>query len=416
MESPSDAVKRQLVEYVKKNGEDLGFTKFFWRECEPLPRDIELFTIFAKAVRDRAKGVLTTDALRQLGVGLGTISSYSKLNVMPKLAHYLKAFLELGQPVSGHVWLTTDCTHGQALPVGQFIQVPLALKEWKSAEMVIHQLREIGEAKPVESKEYVFGFFLGIMIGDAAKKKQGRGHRHVALVLSKRYDTNLRIGQYACVCGQALGLRMHRVKDIERRRDKPFGFYQWTSQSSPLVDWLFHVALGLKEGELTTYHPIRADWAIEAPLEFRRGLIQGISESDGSVSVASQEVEFWIGPNWNWMIKLLGTFDLKGFANREAVTLSKSQAIASFRVPVFSEILRTVRYQRLELMAMSRRLERKERLPVEIRNRVMDLRREGLSVPKIVESIARSYGLLISFEAAQRWARKADGEAAHVRC
>ena len=34
---------------------------------------------------------------------------------------------------------------------------------------------------------------------------------------------------------------------------KPNGFYEWISQSSPLVDWIFNVALGLKDGELTTY-------------------------------------------------------------------------------------------------------------------------------------------------------------------
>ena len=114
-------------------------------------------------------------------------------------------------------------------------------------------------------------------------------------------------------------------------------------------------------------------------------MIQGVAESDGSVALASQQVEFWIGPNWDWMIRLLQALGLRGFKNREAVTLSKSQAIASYNVPIFSDKLRTVRYQKLELMATSRRLDKTDRLPIDVRNLVVELRKEGLSVPRFVE-------------------------------
>ena len=60
---------------------------------------------------------------------------------------------------------------------------------------------------------------------------------------------------------------MHRIEDFPRPKNKPHGFYTWVSQASPLIDWLFNVALGLKDGELTTYDPIRADWMLLAPGE-----------------------------------------------------------------------------------------------------------------------------------------------------
>jgi len=252
---------------------------------------------------------------------------------------------------------------------------------------------------------YLFGFLLGMIIGDAAKSKQGRGHRHIGLVLSKKYDTNLRLGDFTCECAQHFGLRMSRKKDQAQREGKPNEFYEWASQSSPFIDWIYHIALGLAEGELTTYDPIHLDWAIDSPVEFRTGLIQGIAESDGSVSIASQAVEFWIIPNWDFLIRLLATFGLHGFRNREAVSLSKNQAIESFKVPVFSEHLQTVRYQRLKRMATTRRLTKQERLPHEARETVKRLAVEGFSIPSIVEKFAISHGLLISFEAAQRWAR-----------
>jgi hypothetical protein len=245
-----------------------------------------------------------------------------------------------------------------------------------------------------------------MFIGDAHKPKQGHAHRNVHIVLSKKYETNLRIGDFTTFCANQLGLRMQRNPDIPKPQDKPNGFYVWVSQSSPFNDWIFNVVLGLEDGQHTTYDELKMDWALTAPLDFRLGLIHGIAESDGSVSVASQTVEFWVIPDWDFIIKLLATFGLKGFRNREAVSMVKSQAINSFKVPIFAPHLRTVRYSLLELMASTRKLEKKERIPQDIRSEIMRLAAEGLSIPTIVVEIARNKKLLVSFEAAQRWAMK----------
>jgi hypothetical protein len=201
---------------------------------------------------------------------------------------------------------------------------------------------------------------------------------------------------------------MERRPDKPKPTNKPFGFYQWASQSSPLFDWIFNSCIGLKDGQNTTYDPINAEWVFDSPKEFRVGLIQGIAESDGSVNLSAQEVEFWVLPDWEFMIKLLSTFGLHAFRNREAVSLAKSQAIESFKVPVFAPHLRTARYRKLELMATTPKLERTDRIPLEIRATILRLAKEGYSVPKIIEVVATDHNLLLSFEAAQRWARKSD--------
>ena len=169
MEHSSGELNERLVDHVLRKGADLGFTKYFWKKCEPLPRDIEHYSGFVKAVRDRASGLEPKGHSRQVGVGFGSIRSWSTLEVMPKLAHYLKALLEFGEPTRGRVWLTTSCTHGQAIPIGQFVQVPIVLKSWEDAESVLDQLKGTGEIAPPQMQMYMFGFFLGIMIGDAAK-------------------------------------------------------------------------------------------------------------------------------------------------------------------------------------------------------------------------------------------------------
>lgn len=405
MEPSSEAdLKKRLADYVVKNGTDLGFTKFFWRGCEPLPRDVEQYSKFASIVSDDAKGIRPGPI--RMGVGLGVASSWASQEVMPKLAHYLKALIKLGPPSSGRVWLTTECSHGYANPIGQFVQVPERIESWMDVERVLSQLRPLETLSTQFSLAYIFGFFVGMMIGDAHKPKQGRGHRNVHLVLSQRYDTNVKIGDFTALCARNIGLRMERGKDIPKPDDKPFGFYEWVSQSSPLIDWIFNVVLGLNNGQHTTYDPVRMDWALEAPADFRLGLLHGIAESDGSVAVASQTVEFWVIPDWDFMIKLLATFGLRGFRNREAVSLVKSQAIESFRIPAFAPHLRTVRFSRLELMATTPRLEKRDRLPEDVRSEIMRLASEGLSIPRIVVEIAESKKLLVSFEAAQRWAMK----------
>ena len=395
-----------MCDYILKRGADLGFTKCFWRECEPLSYDVDQYEKFVTALQLVSKGIKQTEIADQLDINHNSINKWTHLMQMPKLGHFLKAYLTLGIPKQGRVWLTLEQTHGHAVPAGQFIEAPQSIASWQDVEVVIEQIKPIEHEAIGFNRIYLFDFLLGMILGDANKSKQGRGHRHIGLVMSKKYETNEKIGNFTCQCAKDVGLRMERRKDHPKPFGKPHEFYEWTSQSSPLIDWIYYIALGLKDGQHTTYDPVQMDWAIESPKDFRVGLIQGIAESDGSVSIASQTVEFWIIPNWDFMIRFLATFGLHAFRNREAVSLVKSQAIASYGVPVFSDYLQTVRYQRLRLMATTPRLDKEDRVPEEIRREIIQLRKQGYSVPKIVETIAQTRNLLVSFEAAQRWARK----------
>ena len=411
-EVSADKWKKSLISYVLEHGDDLGFTRHFWKGCEPIEADIIQYWKFTSAVQLADEGCNNGQISVNVRASSTAIYYWRHLIKLPKLAHYLKAFLGLGVPPEGCRWLSMECAHGYGIPIGVFLSVPLEINSWSQVADLLEQLPHLGEAPAQHSREYLIGFLLGILIGDAAKgkSKHGSSHRHIGLVLSKKYDTNLLIGEFSSLCARSVGLRMHRIEDFHRPKNKPNGFYAWVSQASPLIDWIFNVALGLKDGELTTYDPIRADWMLLAPREFRVGLIQGIAESDGSVSIASQTVEFWVDPHRDLLEKLLALEGLKAFRSRQALAITKSQAIASFAVPIFNPTLRTVRYKRHELMATAQRLDREERVPEHLRKEIMTLRRQGLSVPTIVERLAEFRGVLVSFEAAQRWAKKARPE------
>ena len=384
--------KQKFVDYLLQHGTRLEFKRYFWKGCEPLPSDVTYFRRFVEEFTEPTMWINY---------------DHIQLRKMPKLAHFLKAMILLGKPQEGFVWLTLEQSHGHAVPVGQFVQVPISIERWDDVATVISQIVPRTPSKGEFTRPYLFGFLVGMILGDGHKPKQGHSHRHLSLVLSKKYDSNLRIGDFTSYCANQFGLRMNRSNDLPKPPHKPFGFFVWNSQSSPFLDWIFNVVMGLEDGQNTTYDAVNMDWALESPEDFRIGLIQGIAESDGSVSISGQEVEFWVLPDWDFMIKLLATFGLRGFRNREAVSLAKSQAIASFNVPVFAPHLRTIRYERLELMAKTKKLARVERLPEDVREEITRLASGGHSVPTIVQEIARTKKLLVSFEAAQRWAKKA---------
>ena len=133
---------------------------------------------------------------------------------------------------------------------------------------------------------------------------------------------------------------MHRVGGEPKRKGKPLGFFEWGSQASPFVDWMFNVLLGLKDGERTTYDAAKMDWALESPEEFRRGLVQGIAE-------------FWIGPNWNFFGAISGTFGVRSSQNRQALSVAKRQIANLARIPPFAPQLSTVRDLWFEKLAIA---------------------------------------------------------------
>jgi hypothetical protein len=279
-----------------------------------------------------------------------------------------------------------------------------AIRGGKDIQIVLSSLAPIQGPDLKFSKEYIFGFLLGVTVWDAAKKRQQNWHRHLSSQLSKRYDTSVRIGNFICECANAFGLRMRRMPDRAPYGQNPNGFFVWESQSSPLVDWIFNICLGLQDNESTTYNPIKMEWALSGPEDFRKGLVQGLAESDGSVNVSGQEVEFWIRPSWDFVEDLLKTFGISSFRSREALAISKSQVTKALAVPIFSPHLRTVGYQKFVQLANAKHIARGKRLPAEIRREISRLAGERLSIPAISEKIMVSFNIILTFEAVQRWA------------
>ena len=398
--------RARILNHISKHGQDTSFTEFFWKGCEPHPYELERYPLYAQVLALVSAGSSIDMTARVTGVNPHSVRTWTRFEQMPKLAHYLCSYLRLGRPREGWTWLSVNNSSGHAIPLGPVVQVPRMISNWEEVAEVLAQLKPL-EPLPVGlSREFLFGFLVGMLIGDSAKSRSKNWHRHVGLVLSMGYDTNKRIGDLTCICARSLGWRMHPTKDQPKPSHKPHGFYQWVSQASPLVDWIFNVVLGLKDGEVTTYDPVKMDWALSAPEDFRRGLIQGTAESDGSVSIASQAVEFWIEPSRDFFMELLLTFGVKSFKNRQALTVTRSQVPRLGDVPAFSPLLKTARYARFQKLLDARHIDRGKRVPAEIRDFMLN-NPESLPVPEVSERVLDQFGVLLSFETVQRWARKA---------
>jgi hypothetical protein len=141
------------------------------------------------------------------------------------------------------------------------------------------------------------------------------------------------------------------------------------------------------------------------PGDFRCGLVQGVAESDESVSVASQTVEFWVEPDWDFFGRLLQTLGVKPFENCQSPSVTNGEVIKVGRVPPFSPALQAFRYLRFHELLGARHIGHCKRITSEIRAFIMNSSR-GLSVPQVSERVVDRFGVVVSFEAVERWLRK----------
>ena len=143
-EASADDWKEKLTSYVIEHGDNLDFTRYFWKGCEPIEADIIQYWKFTTAIRLSHAGCQKGQISADVRASSTSIHYWRHLTKLPKLAHYLKAFLELGVPPEGCRWLSMECTHGYGIPIGEFLRVPLEINSWSQMSDVLGQLPSEG--------------------------------------------------------------------------------------------------------------------------------------------------------------------------------------------------------------------------------------------------------------------------------
>lgn len=238
-------------------------------------------------------------------------------------------------------------------------------------------------------------YFLGWMVGDGVKNPGSRRYltMRFRLHLTRKHPDNIPLGEYVMDCLRMLGVNCARYKNGRPRRKVPNGYYAWGSSFSSVVGWLFTACLGLKEGQLTTKHPVRMNWLLHASREARIWFLRGLADSDGNVDFHHRTVEIATSPNTAFVRELFESLGIhaRGWINREGYGYVRISYADAFAISIFNPSVMTYRRQLLEKLANA--IVFRGRWPNWLDSRILDLARKGLSDREISETILDESGV-----------------------
>jgi hypothetical protein len=395
------------LDYLEKNKGSLDFIEYFYG-IHKSKNDLEEINNFIEALKHRKDGKTNQEISVILNIPKTKVNRWISERKFPNLIWFLKFFLKMGLPEKNTKWLSINSTKG-GIFTGPWIEVPDKISDFRDLIKVINQLKPLPEFydKIRDFKEYnkltarinLFAFVLGVLIGDSSKhaiKRKRRVTRRITLRLSKRYKSNERFGEFTSMCINSMGLRMKRRKDCPAGRSNPYPFYTWASQSSPLIQWVFNVCLGMKDHELTTYDSIKSDWIQYTPREFKAFFLQGLAESDGFIDFSSCQAGIITNPNTDFIKKLLDSLDMtsaKRFFSASRLWSLMININDSYRLPLFNPVIQSYRYKKMEKLYKAERVS--GHWPEWLRNEINFYIKKGLSGTELVEKIIDKHNILV---------------------
>jgi transposase-like protein len=329
-------------------------------------RGREQLDSFCEFVHLHQQGVGVEEIARRLALHRSTVAEWREGTDQSYIIRALKDTIA-NTPREGWKLLPMHLKSGGGEPSG-WMQVPVRIQSYADVLGVIGQLRPLEktyERAPIfglardqidAMRPVLFAYLLGVMIGDSGKLG-GVQNRYASmnldLQLTKKHQTNERLGEFTCVCANSLGLVMDRKRDkpptgATRHSREPTPAFRWISERSPLFAWIFSTCLGLQWEETTTTHKLRMNWVFGTPVAFRTRLIQGVADSDGCVKRYVVEIESV--PNTHFLVEILRSLGMTtahvGYENGvpEKVRMNTKQALM---LPIFNEHVRSYRYQKM---------------------------------------------------------------------
>ena len=308
-------------------------------------------------------------------------------------------------------------------PDSRWIAVPPTISDFQEIVSVIEQREPTEESFSTaisfgySSKEELlrdrvdmFGFVLGVMLGDASKPVKGTTRfpsMTVSLTLSKDKPNSFRFGEFTTLCNNAsLGLSMHRIADAPSStgRYTDAECYRWLSPASPLLGWVFRVCMGLKEGETTTYDLVRMDWIFDAPRDFRVSFLQGMAESDGWVDAGSDVVIFVSSPNDRFFGTLLTSLKISHrLYHQRHANIIAIPTESGLGLPIFSARIRSNNYEEMRTMATAKTFPSRRPLPDYFLTKIRPILLNTLTYNQMCLEIAEITGYKISSPSVKKY-------------
>lgn len=277
-----------------------------------------------------------------------------------------------------------------------FIQVPINIQNWRQIQEVLGQISPLQNEHMQQwqqrfetlSQDAAFAYILGVMVSDAAKPQTGFTSTKMDLRLSKKYSWSEQFGEATSFYLGQVGIFSEKGPDRDSSAG-PRTCYSWASENSPLLTWISQSCLGLKPHERTTYHPIKANWLLTSPREFRLKFLQGLNDGDGSASIKDQTLSNTCGPNIPFVRQLLQTFKIGSSKDSQRIKITRQECIMlAAKLPFFLHA--TERQRNADKLAEMMRIRREENprfIPKEVIAEVHRLKRQGLSNGTIAEQV-----------------------------
>ncbi|MFQ6020895.1 MAG: hypothetical protein ACE5J4_02660 [Candidatus Aenigmatarchaeota archaeon] len=311
--------------------------------------------------------------------------------------------------------LSINSTRGGKF-IGPWVKVPEKIKNYNDIKFVLKQLKPLSKAFKRAKifnvndldiiKVQTFAYFLGVMVGDASKdgiKRKSRITRRIGLTLTKRHASNERFGEFVSFCANCLGLRMNRIKDTPKGKRNTHPFFRWSSQSSSLLEWIFTICLGLATDQLTTYSPIKADWLLNTPKNFRVWFLQGLADSDGYVDFNSFQAGIISQPNTYLIRNIIESLDIRNSTkvlregNLEAVIISIEDA---YKIPLFNPLVNNYRYIQMKKLATAQKLH--WHMSEELSNKIKEYLYSGLRGTSLIKKLLETENIRVRAKAIRR--------------
>jgi len=340
---------------------------------------------YLKAIELAINGVNYKEISKLCVVPLPTVNGW--LNGRKPYLILLSQSLPIKKPPYGK-WLPLRIKT-YAKPI-DFIIVPEKISNYND---IVFLLKQLSIEDDLESKEKALGYVMGMLVSDLSKPKGYDISHQALLALTRRYNWNLEIGNSLCLYFKKIGIKAKRIKDNDKiRKREPHGTFRWISEKTPFITWLIRVCLGLKKNEVTTFDKVNMKWILKTPTTFRKAFIQGICDGDGSAH-NFRRVEISCDPNQKFIIELLKTFKIKSRIDGDSVVIiNNTSLLRASEIPVFMHAK-----GRVHKLDKIRKMIQNPQKPgngsnVKIRERIIELRKQGYSAGTISETIFDEFG------------------------
>lgn len=370
----TDAIKGILT----GEAESLRFLDSFWR-YRTTDREIAHFRKFCLFAKVYLETGLAKPTARRIGIDEHQARTWRDAKEIPVLMKLFSCYCHLAakrpafQLLPMKVERNFKTFHGWTLAprsLGGEDDVSDLLSQLKPLPEAYARARRFQVPLTAGNRKEMFAFLLGVMVGDAANAHslQEDGHRlpstNLRLDLTKRFEHSERFGEYTAMCYNFLGLKMYRVKDSppdkqQLKSQAKAGKYNWNSERSPLVAWIFNNCLGLDFHENTTATPVKMEWIFNASREFRIAFLQGVAESDGHVAYDGKIVIVSY-PNVDFFVRLMRSVGVECWTEKVGgkvcvvcTSVKRARSINFFNEHIFS-----IRYQRMMKIANADRMRR----------------------------------------------------------